>query len=87
MLGKLVVALLLIAAAWFGLTWIARSGKRQAKARRQIEEAAAAAVRRQTGAPPPAPVSDMVACPACGTYQEAGSPKRCDRTDCPYPSA
>jgi hypothetical protein len=73
MATKILVTLLLIAAALMLLRLLARAGQhRRARAMSRAEV---------KGAPR---IEDMRQCPTCGTYVPARRPRSCGQARCPY---
>jgi hypothetical protein len=77
-LGKYVLLILVVLAAWYGYKYVMRIGAvRQEEARRRAARG-------------PAPTAgslraeDMVKCAACSAYVTPGA-RSCGRADCPYP--
>jgi uncharacterized protein len=72
--GKILVLVIVIAAAWFGWRWWQRlqSG--------QLERPRPPAPRDDPA--PPRPADDMRRCPVCDDYVSVNA-RRCDRPTCP----
>jgi len=74
-IGKILLTAVVIAAVWFVAKSIGGRNRMAAKGN--------AATPKQ---PADDQVEDLVACPICGAYGEAGA-AACDRADCPRDSA
>lgn len=68
---RLIVVILIIAAAWMGYRWL--NGLTRELPRR-----------RPTSPRPMINAEDLIACDVCGAYVAAGAPG-CGRPDCPRP--
>ncbi|MBM3506828.1 MAG: hypothetical protein FJX64_03715 [Alphaproteobacteria bacterium] len=74
-LGKLVVAMILILAVWYGFKMMGRIGEVRAESLRNAN--AAKGTRNKLE------VEDLTECKRCGAFVSAGA-KACARDDCPY---
>jgi hypothetical protein len=72
-LSKVLLLVLVLAGAWIAYRLIAR--------RRHTRDAAAG---RSSGETQRLAAEDMVACPRCGVFTSAKSPKACAKPGCPY---
>ena len=90
-LQKLLVLAAVIALVWYGFKFVGRlqdqreaGGGLGARAARRPKRRGGREPRARAAEPGAQDVEDMVACPVCQAYVQAGGATRCDRSDCPY---
>lgn len=72
-LGKLLVLVVVIAAIWYGVKYIARINQIREQQRRRAPRPGGRSLKAE----------DMSKCRACGAYVTADA-RNCGRADCPY---
>lgn len=83
MFSKILLLIVVIAAAWFGWRWVSRvTALGEARtARRRAPAPSSRPVERQPAVPD---AEDMEKCPECGAYVAPRMATSCGRTVCPY---
>jgi uncharacterized protein len=83
MLPKLLLLVVIVLVAWYGVRFITRIGQMRQVLRRAAEQAAVNARGRDPHTPALMP-EDLVKCRVCASFVPAKGTTRCGRANCPY---